>query len=158
LDRSRALPPSVFMKNVDDQPGESRGACRFVRFIAVSYTVVLSYLLLAPEPLFFLGGPGASVDRAVTVSVAGWLQHAAAYAILSCLLLAAFVPNCRWEALLALAVLHGGLTEVIQRWIPHRECDWTDMLANIAGVAFGAIGGLGLLLAGRWFAESPDRP
>jgi VanZ family protein len=129
---------------------------------AAAYAVLLTYLLLAPYPLGFLGGLGRAVERTIGQIVAACLQHGLAYMVLGGLLLwACRSTRTSWQAVcLVLAVGHGLSTEWLQRFIPHRYCEWPDGLANAVGVG---LGWLAALLVLRWAgnhsrnaAESPS--
>ena len=122
------------MRNPQRTPTE-----RLLRTAAMLYAVALTYLLLAPEPLFFLGDAGDFVDKAVEDTVADRLLHAGAYVLFSLLLTSGFGDMHRLAALAGVALLHGVLCEVAHSWIPRREFDWLDLIANISGVLMGAM-------------------
>jgi VanZ family protein len=111
---------------------------------AAVYAVVLTYLLLAPQPLWFLGAPGRVVDRTLEQIIAACLQHGLAYMVLAGLLMwACRSRHAVWQAAcLVLAVGHGLSTECLQHFIPHRYCEWPDGLANAVGVGLGWLAAL----------------
>ena len=90
--------------------------------------VVVSYLALTPVP-------SPSIDF-------GWdkLNHVLAFsalgfsASLSC-------PGSRRLRLLLLFMRfgYGGLIEVLQQFVPGRACEWDDLFADSAGIAFGTL-------------------
>ncbi|HVJ84631.1 MAG TPA: VanZ family protein, partial [Caulifigura sp.] len=94
-----------------------------VRWLAGAYAVGLAYLLLAPEPLFFLGRTGADIDEAVSSTIADWVEHGTVYAVLTILLIATGDARRVILPMLA-AVAHGAVTETLQHWIPPREASW----------------------------------
>jgi VanZ family protein len=111
----------------------------WLQVAAGAYILLLTYLLLAPEPLFFLGRTGASIDSAITRTVADWIEHAAVYAVLAGLLLVAF-RNSEWSKFVVLfSVIHGFSTEALQNLVPHREGSWRDLLANLVGIGAGIL-------------------
>ncbi|MFH1924586.1 MAG: right-handed parallel beta-helix repeat-containing protein [Planctomycetota bacterium] len=118
---------------------------------AAVYAVVLTYLLLAPHPLWLFGVPGQAVEETIDRSIAGYVQHALAYALLASLLAWA----CRTESAsrqatwALLAVGHGALAECLQSFIPHRYADWPDGLANALGVGVGWLAVSLMLRAGN---------
>jgi VanZ family protein len=104
-----------------------------VRWLACAYALALGYLLLAPEPLFFLGRTGAAIDDSVSFIVADWVEHGCAYAVLTGLFVVAFgTAQLTWPLLAAL--VHGFSTEVLQAWMPPREASWIDAGANVCGI------------------------
>jgi VanZ family protein len=104
-----------------------------IRWVSCTYAVALGYLLLAPQPLFFLGSTGAAIDYSVSATISDWIEHAVAYAILAGFFVAAF-RNGRLTAPLLAAAGHGLLTESLQYWIPQREAGWKDLAANFCGI------------------------
>jgi VanZ family protein len=127
---------------------------RVAQGAVVAYVLLLTYLLLAPHPLWCLGVAGRTIERTVDLTLAGCLQHAAAYALLGASL--AWVcgrASAAWQwGWLLLAMGHGVAMEWLQRFFPHRFSGWPDALANVSGVAFGALAGL-LILRHRSRAE-----
>lgn len=58
-------------------------------------------------------------------------------------------PRARW-ALLVAWLAYGAAIEFAQQFVPGRSSEWTDLLADAIGVAFGAgLAGLALLAATR---------
>jgi VanZ family protein len=128
-----------------------------IRWLSCAYAVALGYLLLAPEPLFFLGGTGAAIDATVSATVADWIEHGAAYAILAGLFIAAFRDNRLTWPLLA-ALVHGIVTESSQNWIPHREAGWVDFMANVCGIAAAGVTAMVIRLQPFGRAASSTQP
>ncbi len=104
-----------------------------------AYFLLLSYLLLTPHPLWFLGSAGRSTEEAVDSTLADYAQHTLAYAVLGVLITFATAgePHRRRYAWLAAAAVHGMLCECIQHFIPHREFGLHDAIANAVGVIAG---------------------
>ena len=105
------------------------------------YAVLLTYLLLTPHPLWFLRVSGQAIERTVDHSISGYLQHALAYALLGWSLawVSRTASGPRQWSWVALAMGHGMAAEWLQRFVPHRYSSWPDGLANILGVALGAL-------------------
>jgi VanZ family protein len=103
-----------------------------VLFCALTATVL--YLALSPSP-------PAQVDL-------GWdkLNHATAFAALTISGCFAF-PGSRKVVLLVLlgVVALGGLIEILQAYVPGRDSDWFDLVADSVGMLFGAFIALPLL-------------
>ena len=113
------------------------------------YTVVFTYLLLAPHPLWLFGTPGRDLERTIDATLAGFVQHMFPYVLLACLLAWASrktygSPQFFWAAL---AIGHGIGTEMLQYLIPHRYCHWPDGLANVLGVSLGWLAAVSILRA-----------
>ncbi len=109
-----------------------------LRWLAGAYALGLAYLLLAPEPLFFLGRTGADIDEAVSSTIADWVEHGTVYAVLTILLIAAGDARGVIVPVFA-AVAHGAATETLQHWIPPREASWIDFAANLCGIGLAAV-------------------
>ena len=105
----------------------SRAALQAWRITLLVLVVVIGWLALSPKP-----PPGVDL---------GWdkLNHACAFAALA----AAACFSLRFErarpaALLALLV-YGGLIEIAQTYVPGRNGEWADLLADAVGIAIGAL-------------------
>jgi VanZ family protein len=109
---------------------------------ALVYTVALTYVLLTPHPLWFLGGSGETIEKAVDRTLMGYVQHALAYAVLACLLVWASRTMSGYSRAvwMLVAILHGVAAEWLQCFVPHRFGAWTDALANAVGVGLGWLG------------------
>jgi VanZ family protein len=104
------------------------------------YLLLLSFLLLAPEPLKLLGftsPPGASSLRMV---------HFCLFAVLGFLVWASRLP-VRPGLVLGLLVAYALVTETLQWFVPTRTVELLDYLENLVGLASG--GAVGHLLQGR---------
>ena len=121
------------------QRQSSRSRRGRMKIIAVAYLLLLTYALLTPRPLWAFGKTGDAAEESVDMTFPGFSQHAAAYAILACLLLAAFGTSSRRAQLgcVLSAALHGSLMEGLQYFVPLRYCDLPDAVANLVGVGIG---------------------
>lgn len=82
----------------------------------------------------------------------GWdkLNHAAAFIALSFSACLAFPGRRRHMLLAAVGLfLFGAVIEVVQLFVPGRDCEWEDLLADSVGIAIGALIALALLRAAR---------
>ena len=114
------------------------------------YLAAWTFLLVTPEPLETLG-----LRRVVETTQLKEIFEPVSYAVhvTGYLILGAIVSSLeirgrpRWlSAVLWLAgVAHGGLTEIIQSFIPTRSADLWDFAADTAGMLLGA-------LVWRWIA------
>jgi len=90
--------------------------------------IAITWLALVPHPPKF--------------ATTGWdkSNHALAFASLAFTCVWALWPRPRQWWLLALAVLaYGGAIEITQSYLPPREGDWFDLLADGVGIALGLI-------------------
>lgn len=140
-ERSNNLPGRGFVPSLLSNP-------RLAGAAAIGYTAVLSYLLLAPSPLWLFGEQGDWVAQAVARTLSDDLEHASAYAVLLSVWLWASQTG-GWitpRGCVALTLVHGLVAEVFQYWIPQRFFDVHDLVANaagclLAGLTFRWLGG-----------------
>ncbi|MDR7295415.1 MULTISPECIES: VanZ family protein [Roseateles] len=98
------------------------------RALLALLVAVILWLALSPAP-------PRTVDT-------GWdkANHAMAFAALGFVSVWALWPRPRDWAWLALALLaFGGAIEIAQSFLPPREGDWADLLADGAGIALGLL-------------------
>jgi len=104
-----------------------------MRIAFLVYWVYLSILLFSQHPERWIGASG---------NVPAFLQilmpfaHILSFAVLSLLTFTACLPLPRWSILLFLAV-YGGVTEIIQGFIPPRTPELADWLQDLGGIAIG---------------------
>ena len=103
------------------------------------YFLVLSYSLLAPAPLWFLGAFEPAVEDALIHRVADYWQHLMAFQLLAMLVCWARAPSHSPAAHICLLALFGYalLSETLQYLIPGRSWESHDLLANILGILAG---------------------
>lgn len=112
---------------------------------------LLAALLVHPAVPRFLRG---QLPDSIDLRGFGYFAHMASYATLTTLLLMMFRQSrSSTRTLLVLGIaLHGLLTEAAQYWIPARDCDPLDLLANLTGIALAA-GGYAVVFS-RFFLQS----
>ncbi|MGE3313830.1 MAG: VanZ family protein [Planctomycetaceae bacterium] len=111
---------------------------RAATFVTTVYTLLLSYLLLTPEPLsLFFGSAAGEIHGAVDGTVSTYMQHTLSYAVLMGLLVWTASARGRSSILVCvgLAGSHAVLTEGLQRFVPGRHGDLWDLAADFAGMA-----------------------
>ncbi|WP_417847605.1 VanZ family protein [Thalassoglobus sp.] len=107
----------------------------FSRLI-LPYWILLTYLLLAPHPLWFLTGIGQE-DEFSIFTMSDLIQHLLAFAVLGFLLSTQFPPLGRTSKLLYASGFYAVFTELLQWFIPNRFAAISDMLANASGLIIG---------------------
>jgi hypothetical protein len=122
-----------------------------LRLVLLAYWITLTVGLLSPG--------GSEV-----LQLMSWLQrlleeavHLAAFAVLGFLAWLARPPGQgRWLAI-ALTV-YGLATEIVQAFVPGRDCNLVDVLANLVGLALGVLAAQAMEAIGRWFVERKVDP
>jgi VanZ family protein len=104
------------------------------RVLLALLAVTVGVLALTPNPAL---GPTLGWDK---------LNHTLAFAALAfCAVLGQRGGSRRQLAAVLLALLaYGGLIELLQLFVPNRESEWGDWLADAVGI------GIGALLAAAW--------
>jgi len=109
------------------------------------------YLLSSLQPTPRLSLPFAHTDK---------LVHLVEYALLGCLAVRAFGSGTgglltRWEALVAailFAACYGSLDEVHQSYVPGRDLDFVDLIADVGGASLAAFA------ISRWHVRPSKNP
>jgi len=96
------------------------------RLLCAAYAVILSYLLLSPNPLG--DAPRPSIERG---------PHTMLFVPLAVLVLAARLPLKTYTVLVILLLYAAG-TEIAQALVPNRHADPLDLVENLLGVAIGS--------------------
>jgi VanZ family protein len=117
---------------------------RAIRVVATAYWLLLTVLLLAPDPFELLGmsRPTDSTGRRV--------EHFALFVALA-LLVCASRLRMRGGGLAGLLVAYALITESLQGFIPTRSLELLDYLENLLGLA---VGGAIWWWLRRWFLGS----
>lgn len=106
----------------------SAAASRTWRTLLALLIVAVGYLALVPAP-------PASLDS-------GWdkLNHMLAFTALAFSGCLSYPSSGRRRALILFGLLiFGGLIEVLQLFVPGRSAEWGDLLADVIGIACGAL-------------------
>ncbi len=117
---------------------------RHWQWLLVALMGVVSWLAFAPQP----AEPHSltHVDK---------LEHAAAFATLTAVALLASRPGLRISLQVALGMLgYGAFIELVQTFLPTRQGDWPDLLADAVGIAIGLT--LVRWARLRWPASTPS--
>ena len=103
-----------------------------MRLVCLGYWVYLTALLWTADPTRLVGG-----------GVAGFLHpllplaHLLSFLVLAVLALTARWPAPRW-AIVVLLVMYGGMTEIVQGFLPPRNPELIDWFQDVAGIGIGA--------------------
>lgn len=115
---------------------------RVGRILFWGYLAALSYLLLTPEPLWFLYD-GPATHQRIDAGLHPFLQHVTAFTLLGLVWVHRRMTgeqrvgvSLNWMAGL---VLYCAGVELAQYWIPERFFEGLDMLANLLGAALGVV-------------------
>lgn len=124
---------------------------RFVRTLAAAtrnqrpWRLLLLVLIVAVLVLALIPSPTKGTSL-------GWdkLNHAVAFAALTVSGCLGFPGSRRTVLALLLALLaFGGLIEVLQYFVPGRDSEWADLLADAVGLGCGAVLAPGALRTAR---------
>jgi hypothetical protein len=132
-----------------------------LRVVGIAYCVFLTVLLVTKDPAAVIGVEGALPWLLATLLPAA---HAISFAVLAVLMLIPRWPAPRWGVVAILAV-YGGLTEVVQGFVPPRTPEWGDCLQDLCGIAVGTAVCWGAATLLEWQARrrpegllAPDSP
>jgi len=103
-------------------------ALAIIRLLGICYWVLLTVLLLVPDPLAMLGIRRLPGNGGVGV-------HFTAFAGLALLVAASRLPRRRW--ILGLLLTYAVGVEAAQALVPSRTVEFRDLLENLAGLASG---------------------
>lgn len=98
------------------------------RLLLAALVIVITWLALIPAP-----------PKMITT---GWdkSNHALAFASLAFASAWAVWPRMRqWPILFAAVLAYGGAIEIAQSYLPPREGDWFDLLADAVGISLGLL-------------------
>lgn len=95
------------------------------RLLFLALLLLVGWLALTPQP-----------PRELTT---GWdkSNHLLAFATL--MVCARLAWPSRWLALFTGLLAYGGAIELAQLYVPGRECEWADLLADGIGIAIGQL-------------------
>ena len=112
-------------------------AMRLWRLTLLLLAIGVTWLALSPMP-----------PASMTL---GWdkLNHAGAFAALGLSGHLGFPGRRTALWVIAAGLAFGGLIEVLQLFVPGRSSEWTDLLADLVGLACGALVAMGVIKAAR---------
>ena len=102
-----------------------------IRCICIAYMLLLTVLLLVPDPLALLGIPPSHGNTS------GLGTHFSVFAVLG-VLVSASRPTLRTMLLVGLLICYATATELLQSLVPERDTSPLDLLENLLGLAAGA--------------------
>jgi hypothetical protein len=103
------------------------------RWVFAGYLVYLTALLWTADPTVLIGGSMPGVLRALRP-----FAHLLAFTVLAVLAMWARWPAPRW-AIIVLLAAYGGMTEIVQGFLPPRTPAWADWRQDLMGIALGAV-------------------
>jgi VanZ family protein len=106
---------------------------RLLRCACLAYVACLTLLLFWKNPADLIGYHSGLPSLLRQLMPAA---HLVSFSLLAVLALMPRWPLPRWSIVLMLAV-YGGMTEVIQGFIPPRTPEWQDWFQDICGLAVG---------------------
>ena len=114
---------------------------RFFQLLALLYLVLLSWMLLAPDPWIVFGEGGERLAKQASRTIADYFQHAGAFLLLAILADRALhvTGTDRFRLRVTMLLSYAVFTEVTQAWIPGRQFQWPDLLANLLGITSGLL-------------------
>jgi hypothetical protein len=119
----------------------------FLRVVCIGYVVFLTLLLLTADPARVIGVRG---DLPWLLRKLLPEAHSIGFLVLAVLALAPRWPLPRWCIVLLLAI-YGGMTEIVQGFVPSRTPEWLDWFQDLGGIAAGAaFCWLVAMLLNRW--------
>jgi hypothetical protein len=124
-----------------------------LRVVCIGYIVFLTLLLLTSEPSRLIGVRG-NLPWALQKMMPA--AHAISFLVLAVLALTPRWPLPRWSIVLILAA-YGGMTEIVQGFVPHRTPDWMDWAQDLGGIAAGVAICWGGATMFRLATQSPQR-
>jgi hypothetical protein len=123
-----------------------------MRAICIAYLVFLSLLLLSEDPTRVIGLHGRL--PAVLLALMPY-AHVLSFSVLALLALGVRWPVARWGIIVMLAA-YGGMTEILQGFVPHRTPDWMDWFQDLGGLAIGAaLCWTAVIALGKWARPRP---
>ncbi len=131
----------------------SSAAHIFWQALALVYLACLSWMVFTPDPWILFGTPGQQFAEQLDSTLADHFQHAAAFLLLAILSQLALrgTRGEHWPIRAAWLLIYALGAEASHALIPNRYFEWSDMVANLAGVL------IGMLLAGL-LLHSSRRP
>ncbi|MGL5097543.1 MAG: VanZ family protein [Planctomycetia bacterium] len=108
---------------------------------AAVYMLLLTYLLLTPDPWKAAEWAGAGMVGGGNGRIPDWLEHLVGYGVLAATTALAAVPATRRGCLVVWAAvcLHGAATEIAQYFLPPRTADPWDFIADVVGASLGVV-------------------
>ena len=101
------------------------------RFIFIPYSIMLTYLLLAPDPLFFLPAGNESVKPAAHKTLPDYVNHAIAWSLFTALFATSTTKST--NKIFILAITYSTFLELAQPLF-NRVTEFSDLAANSIGI------------------------
>ncbi|MGL6225257.1 MAG: VanZ family protein [Thermoguttaceae bacterium] len=123
---------------------------RYIRFFTICLWLLCTALLLLPNPLILTGGYDVSEQVGTSYN------HLLMFATLGFFI---ELSRQKFSPFLGLSFLclYGGITEVLQHFIPLRVCDLSDFCQNCTGAFLGTLLGVIMNSIGRFTFSKMNR-
>ncbi len=105
-----------------------------VRLVCFGYWILLTVLLLTPDPAALLG-----LQRVPSFPWGKFGVHLGFFTVLSVLVCAVWWSKRLWPFMIALLVVYGITTETLQLLVPPRTARVMDGIENVLGIAVGVV-------------------
>jgi hypothetical protein len=103
-----------------------------MRFVFICYMVYLTALLWTKDPSQLIGGQVPGFLEAIM-----FMAHTLAFMVLAMLAFLACWPAPH-RLIVVLLAAYGGMTEIVQGFLPPRTPKWTDWCQDLLGIGIGA--------------------
>jgi hypothetical protein len=105
-----------------------------MRIVCIGYAIFLTLLLLTSDPTRLIAVRGGLPW--ILRTMLPW-AHMISFLVFAVFALVPRWPVPRWAIVILLAV-YGGMTEVVQGFLPPRTPEWADWFQDLTGIAAGA--------------------
>ncbi len=112
--------------------------------VALGVCMALTFVLLSDDPWKIFKWVPVRPSTDLPDRIPDKVYHFTGYFTLSLVFMWYAAARARWlvVTLVSFAILHAGVTEILQGYVPDRTTDWRDFVANSLGITLGTTLGL----------------